>query len=342
MRMTSSGKPPASDSTAGRPARARPRNFLSPSERHRLFWLVMPPALSLFLLLSWYERPWDRPLPAATPQIDTLLRSANVDRRIEDSVIIEADPEPVTAPAEDLGATPESLASVRDDTVFRPGDDEAWFQIWQTLRSTGSEALRRSGARRVGFAELFGQPRSFRGRLIRFRGTIHRLQKVEAPPNGYDIEGYWQAWIEPDGGPASPIVVYFLDIPDGMPHGMKVCESVDVVGYFFKRWAYQASDAIRTAPLVMAAEPIWNRQSAAAPGGTLAGGLALAGIAAVVATTVAAMWLTNGRRERRPAGPDVDLSAALSGIETLTPQESLRRLEAEAASPKPGPAEPWS
>lgn len=294
---------------------------------------MMPPALALFLLLTWLERPWDRPPPAATPQVDTMLRSADLQRTIDGSVIIEADPKPVWAAAEDLGATPESLATVRDDTVFRPGDDEAWFQIWQRIRSTGPEALRRAGARRVGFAELFDQPISFRGRLIRFSGTIHRLQKVEAPPNGYGIDGYWQAWVEPDGGPASPIVVYFLGIPDGMPVGMKVCESVDLVGYFFKRWAYQASDAIRTAPLVMAAEPIWKRRSALTPGGTFIGGVALAGMAGLVAVTAAAIWLADGPRRRRPAGPDVDLSTALAGIETLTPEESLRRLEAEAASP---------
>jgi hypothetical protein len=64
--------------------------------------------------------------------------------------------------------------------------------------------------------------------LVRFRGTLHRLEKMVAPANEYDIKDYWQGWLEPEGGPVSPIVVYFLRLPDGMPHGMKISEQVDV------------------------------------------------------------------------------------------------------------------
>jgi len=308
---------------------AQPRNYLSRAEHRRLFWRFMPPAIVLFLALSWLERGWLRqPAPPAPPQVDTRLAGAHVERTVDDAVVIEVEPEPFVGTADELGASAASLAEVRDDTVFRGGDEEAWFQIWMTLRSTDAEALRRADARPVSFIELFGQPRSFRGRLVRFTGTVHRLQKVEAPPNDYDITGYWQAWIEPDGGPTSPIVVYFLRLPAGMPSGLRVREPVEVVGYFFKRWAYEATDTVRRAPLVMALEPAWKPLRPAPAGGTATGGYALLAMTGLVAATLLGLRLANrGALHREEPRPE-NLSESLAGLETLPPAEALARLAA--------------
>ena len=270
--------------------------------------------------------------PAGPPQINTVLKSAAVERTVDGAVVIEADPEPFVAEADEVAASVSSLEKVRDDTVFRPGDDEAWFQIWMTLRSGDLGALRRADARRVSFPELYGQPRSFRGRLVQFSGTLHRLQKVQAPANQYDIDGYWQAWIEPDDGPASPIVVYFLRLPAGLPEGMKLAEPVEVIGYFFKRWAYQASDTIRTAPLVMALEPIWKPHKAPVPGGTSAGSYALLMMGALVALTLLGIrFASTGAPRRLPPPPD-DLATALANVELFSPEEALRKIAAEQAA----------
>jgi hypothetical protein len=300
----------------------------------------MPPAIVIFLALSWIEQAYFRPpAPPAPPQIDTVLKSATVERTVEGAVVIEADPEPFVAEADDVGASSSSLEKVRDDTVFRPGDDEAWFQIWMTLRSGDMDALRRADARRVSFPELYGQPRSFRGRLVRFSGTLHRLQKVQAAANDYDISSYWQGWVEPDDGPASPIVVYFLRLPPGMPEGMKLAEPVEIIGYFFKRWAYQASDTIRTAPLVMALEPIWTPHKAPAPGGTSAGSYALLVIGALVALTLLGIRLASAGPPRRPPPPPGDLSTALADVELFSTEEALRKIAAEQSRTENTPAE---
>jgi hypothetical protein len=334
---------PAAHATAKEPRR-RPRNYFSRSDNRRLFWTFMPPAVVIFLALSWIERAYFRPAgPPPPAQVDTVLTSAAVERTIDDAVTIEAQPEPLLAAANELGASLHALETVRDDTVFRPADEEAWFQIWSGLRAGDMQAMRRSDARRVSFAELYGQPRSFRGRLVRFSGTLHRLQKVEAPPNNYAIAGYWQAWVEPDDGPASPIVVYFYRLPEGMPHGLKIREPVEVIGYFFKRWAYQATDTIRTAPLVMAIEPIWKPHKPPAPGGTAASSIALWTIGALVAITLIVMRLANSGGRRREAPPPSDLSAALSGVELFSPDEALRTLAADekaAAGRPPSPPAP--
>ena len=152
----------------------------------------MPPAIVLFLSLTWLENAYLRPpRQPGPPQVDTKLAAAEVERTVDGAVVIERDPEPFVAGAEEeLGASEHNLETVRDDTVFRPGDQEAWFQIWMKLEASDMQALRKAKPREVSFAELFGQPRSFRGRLVRFSGTIHRLQKVEAPPNNYNVKDY--------------------------------------------------------------------------------------------------------------------------------------------------------
>jgi hypothetical protein len=317
-----------------------PRNYLSRAEHRRLFWRFMPPAIVLFLALSWIERAWLRPVAQPGPaQVDTRLAGAHLERTVDDAVVIEAEPEPFIGAADELGASARSLAEVRDDTVFRTGDEEAWFQIWMTLRSTDARALKRADARAVSFIELFGQPKSFRGRLVRFTGTVHRLQKVQAPANDYDITNYWQAWVEPADGPASPIVVYFLQLPEGMPHGMRVREPVDVVGYFFKRWAYEATDTVRTAPLVMALEPIWKPLPPPPAGGTMIGSYALVTMAGLVIATLLAISFA-GEKALQRGGPQPDnLTESLADVEPFSPGAALEQLAAaeRGSGPKPPP-----
>jgi len=320
------------------------RNYLARSEQRRIFWLFMPPALVAMLLLGWVERTWFATAPAPVrPQVDTRVAEASTDPSVADAVVIEAE---VDVPAGDaealdveaLGAAADALARVRDDTVFRGAEEEAWFQIWMTLRSADMRSLVQAPARRVSFTELFGQPRSYRGRLVRFRGTLHRLEKLSAPANQYDIKDYWQGWLEPEGGPVSPMVVYFLRLPAGMPHGMKISESVDVVGYFFKRWAYAATDTVRIAPLVLALEPVWKPRPSGAPAGNSIGNIALVTMAALVVLTMLGIGAAGRGPGRKQPPPPTDLSTALSDVELFSPDEALRRLADADRSPDRSPA----
>ena len=330
---------PAAEELPLRSRRKRPRNYLVRSEQRRVFWLFMPPAMVVLLLLGWIERTWQASPPAADrPQVDTTVMEVPADPAVADAVMIEAEPTLPAAAADECGATSEALARVRDDSMFRATDEEAWFQIWMTLRSSEMKSLLNSPARRVSFGELYGQPLTFRGRLVRFRGPLHRLEKMSAPPNQYDIRDYWQGWLEPEGGPASPIVVYFLRLPARMPTGMKIDESVEVVGYFFKRWAYAATDTIRIAPLVMALEPAWKPRPAAAPQSNSISTVALVTIAAVVLLTLLGIRAADRAPARPHEQPPTDLSAALSNVEIFSTEESLRRLADSEHSPTQSPA----
>jgi hypothetical protein len=316
-----------------------PRNFLSRRENRRIFWLFMPPAMLVMLALGWVERQWfGRPVAPSPPQVDTRVAAIRGEAPDAESVMIEMDREqPATLPeGRGLAASAEALAKVRDDTVFRAADEDAWFQILTTLRSAESGPPPRSAAQAVSFAELFGQPTSFRGRLVRFRGTLRRLEKLAAPPNPYGFADYWQGWLEPEGGPPSPIAVYFLQVPPGIPEGPSIREPVEVVGYFFKRWAYAATDAVRLAPLVLALEPAWRQQPAGRRGHDPIGTAALLTIAALVLLTLAGIRAAGGgpTRRRPPAEPR-DLATALADVEACSTEESLRRLADAARNREP-------
>jgi hypothetical protein len=315
------------------------RNWHSAAEQRRLFWILVP----IVLLAAWAERSWLGPTANAPQEpIDTVLGRGPVTRTIDDGITIEAleangtsegetptgDASGAVAPRPEAMAEPADLGLVRDDTVFRSADQRAWFAIWQRLQVEAAAGSRPRG-RAVTFAQLFSQPRSFRGRRVRIAGTIRRLQEVAAPTNALGIGAYWQAWLEPADGPASPIVVYFLSLPPGTPSGMRVEIPVIVDGVFFKRWAYQASDAIRLAPLLMATEPETPPRITSGRGTTAIVGWALISIAGLLATT----WLALHRaasnppsKRRLPESIDADFSAVI----VVDPREALAKLaEAE-------------
>lgn len=320
-------------------SRSGPRNYLAPRERRRMFWLLMPPALVAVLALGWIERTWfPRREAAGVPQVDTRLAAARGAATAGEAVVIEPEPERFEPAGGELSASVESLAQIRDDSLFRRDEQPAWIETWLKLQATDPVALRRA-ARPVSFTEMFGQPLSFRGRAVRFKGTLRRLELLRTPANEHGITDYWQGWVEPAGGPPSPILVQFLRKPEGMPAGMKIAEPVEVAGYFFKRHAYQAVDTLRRAPLVLAIEPAWSPRTPAEPGGTSLGTVAVVTMAGVVAATALALFLGNrGRGAARPA-PPTDLDEALSGVDAVSTGEALRRLAAEHAAAESPPPE---
>ena len=130
--------------------------------------------------------------------------------------------------------------------------------------------------------------------------------------------------------PSSPVVVQCLRLPDGMPTGMRIDEPVEVTGYFFKNYAYNASDTIRVAPLIIALEPVWKPRAPAdrAPLATH-GGVTLV-MLATAAALVLATWVgfsrggrpMPGHRSPEPTG----LDAALADVKPFSVEESLRDL----------------
>lgn len=300
----------------------RPRNYLAGAERHRLLWRVGPPALVLLLVCGWIEKTWLQPQPDPPPaQVDTVLARLPAEPAVGDAVRIattEAGPggdggAGMSPPTDrhPRGASAAALGRVRDDTLFRSDDEPAWSDLCASLAAFPAWPPDRGLVRPVSYADLHGQSRALRGQLVGFRGILRRLVAVEPNPARDGPQPRWQGWIEPDGGPPTPIVVYFLDVPADMPRGLDTTETVDVSGYFFKRWAYQATDAVRTAPLVLSRSPRWSPRRQAEPGGHRWGGWGIGAITGLMLVT----WVGLHLAARAPRARPRDATPAWDGID---------------------------
>ncbi|MFV1963934.1 MAG: hypothetical protein ACC628_00815 [Pirellulaceae bacterium] len=159
-----------------------------------------------------------------------------------------------------------ALNAVHDDTVWRGAEQYAWFRLIEKLQNTNGEGTAAAPETPIGFLALFRQPDAYRGKLVRFRGTATLAYRVQAPENVQGIENYFVFWLRPEGGPNSPLVVYALEAPPGFPEikdkdldqtTTRLEEDFEVVGYFFKRWAYRAQDGLNTAPVLLTKCPRW-------------------------------------------------------------------------------------
>jgi hypothetical protein len=317
----------ADSPTVGR----RPRNFLATQERRRLFWAVMPPALIVVVAVELLTRSNGPPGPPPEPQIDTRLEAvAGPPPAAGEVTILPADEPFEMAAPEELAASRVALGRVRDAAFFSQSDHDAWLESFLTLQ--GYEGRRLAAAREVGFTEIFGQPKSFRGRPVRMRGTLRRVELLRAPANNYGIDEFWQGWLEPAGGPASPVIVHFLDLPEGMASGMDIREPVVIDGCFFKNMAYRAADDVRVAPLLLTRSPARPPASGVAAGGgwwdLSLGLIGVATMLSIVAAIAIGFFLVGrGRKpDSRPAAEDLD--EALTGVAPVSLSESLRRVAA--------------
>lgn len=162
------------------------------------------------------------------------------------------------------------LRAVVDNSPWRSSEREIWFRLLGKLQQRTPEELKQGSTGTVGYAQLFKQSESYRGKLVTIRGAAHDVYSVEAPENAYGIERYWVYWLRPAGGPNSPILVYALHKPDGFPSidiaasglgKMPSIEDVEFTGFYFKRYAYQGQGGLYTAPMMLAREPVWIKSA---------------------------------------------------------------------------------
>lgn len=238
-------------------------NYLGRREQRRLLMLVLALGLVVFAMQEaakperwhwlWQGQPPSTPLPANEAPIDTRL---SVDRpELDDDEILVTQPD-TSADTTDAkyppGVDAELLATVRDDTIFRGSEHEAWFHLFELLSSRDESQLAAESLGPLTFAQLFRQPDAYRGRLVTVSGRLRRAVWQTAPTNERGIEGYYQTWLQPDDNPADPMVIYCLKLPPGIPTGESISAEVTATGFFFKRWAYEAPGALRVAPVLLA------------------------------------------------------------------------------------------
>ena len=218
------------------------RNYFARREQRRLLTLVMALGLAIFMMNE-----------ARKP--DNWLWITSISR----ADVEPAEPKENAIGRYFTGVKPEYLDTVRDDTIFRHDEQDAWFHLLQILEKTDQQTLEKASIGRVSFAQLFSQSNDYRGRLVTLYGNVRRAHRLTAPKNDYGIKRYYQIWFQPEDNPTTPMVVYCLHLPKGFPTGMDVSAETAITGFFFKRWVYKAQDSLQTAPVVLARTVDWRK-----------------------------------------------------------------------------------
>jgi hypothetical protein len=265
--------------------------------------------------------------------------SSTVDTRFSPSATGASEPDSVTivAPRDPIensdGDTQDSvnaalLSKVRDDTPWIRDDEiDAWLNLWNVLARSSDAQIARGSVGEVGFVELFGQPRAYRGKLVTMRGAARQAEYLEAAKNDAGVKGYYRVVLEPQSGPDEPVFLYTLKLPQGFPVGEKIRAEVTATGYFFKRMVYTTKDAqLRRAPVIMARTVDWQRPSTqlAEKNGAIVGILMAATVLGLLAFFVLSHWASPAGASARVRRPEA--LAPIDESNVVDVQESLARL----------------
>jgi hypothetical protein len=190
---------------------------------------------------------------AAKQPIDTRLPpKARTPLKADEFVAEARDKQPLPAGKKFFpGVNAEFLSEVRDDTVFRSAEADAFHHLLAICQATDEQTLENASVGPVTFTQLFTQPKEFRGELVTIEGTVRRNESLPAVANKYGIKRYAKLVIEPTDR-AEPLLAYCVEPPEDLPLGDKLHQSIRLTGFFYKRQAGMAGDGIRTWPLVLA------------------------------------------------------------------------------------------
>jgi hypothetical protein len=248
----------------------------------------------------------------------------------------------------DVAIAPEILRSVQDDFVgLRAAEAEAYFHVLGRVRALDAGSLEQASAGLVDFAVLMDSPDRFRGRPVTVEGELKGLTPIPVAENAAGVEALWEGWVFNRDSWPNPWCVRAVEIPEGIPQGSRLSQSVRVrvTGYFFKKYGYASEGGFHKAPLLLARRIEWVRTPVAAA--TPAAGLGpwiLGGAVAIALGLGVMVWrLKAGDRRfeetqrRRFSDAPRESIEALAGVETTELSNLFRRLADEDSS-RPGAA----
>lgn len=231
-----------------------------------------------------------------------------------------------------------ALMEIRDDMVWRPAEQHAWFRLFEKLLEQEPQSLQQQSLGEVSFVQLFRQTNEYRGQVVTVKGRVELAYRVTPPKNDIGVEQYYVCWLRPTDSSDSPIVAYLLELPAGFPRvgneHTALREDLTLTGYFFKRWAYGAKDGIRTAPLVLARTPEWHAAPPLPISKLPSPGVAAAAVLMVVLLAIMVSRLafsasdalpTRSRLSARDPEPK-QFEALVAGKVRPTPADRLREL----------------
>jgi len=158
---------------------------------------------------------------------------------------------------------------------------------------------------------LFNAPDQQRGGLFLLSGEALRAVQVRVDDpdvvRRFGIRQYYEIELVTPDSQNNPLVVCVADLPEGLPLGDKIHQSVRVAGFFLKSWAYNTAAGekrLQLAPLLVARSLEWIATPEAAPQSTLAAVL----LGATLAVAAGLMWyLRRGDRRALAAARQASL-----------------------------------
>lgn len=153
------------------------------------------------------------------------------------------------------------VASLRDAAPWTHSESLAFWRLLQRTTAAVGDATASenfAAAPLVSTRQLDAEADSLRGQPVRFRGRLHRVERVEREFAPLNIRGgYWVLWLRGEDEALQPVAIYTTD-----PFAAELAVQVDqresdyppleVQAIFAKRLAYASADGLQVGPALMA------------------------------------------------------------------------------------------
>ncbi|MBE6428931.1 MAG: hypothetical protein E7028_10220 [Planctomycetaceae bacterium] len=160
---------------------AKPIDFRYHKNRRNFSWAIL--GIGIVLILSW---------TLFQKETLTFLFSLNDPNRVPPEWMNQM--EDISRPERYLDVlTPDMLDGIKDHAPVSASETKTVMRLWNRLNAMTLEEIRDVSIGRVLFAQYFKQPETYRGNVLRIRGTVRLIQKVEIPN-----------WLKKSNGQSSP------------------------------------------------------------------------------------------------------------------------------------------
>ncbi len=238
------------------------------------------------------------------------------------------------------------LASLRDATPWTKSESTAFWRQLQRGRDQHAgpaAASAESEPPLLSTLQLEAEFAVYRGRSVRYRGTVRRADRIDRGHPNFGIEQYWSLWLRGDDEAPQPITVYTTQAVAKQLERAVQSEQfpqIEVLGIVGKRLAYASAAGVEVAPTLFASSII---QFADAPppisGPTTAELASDFGWAIFIGCLLAACGLlpilTNWRRRTARSLRGVSSKLIVCGVLFANPLGVQAQPEQEAAATPP-------
>ncbi len=146
------------------------------------------------------------------------------------------------------------VGSLRDASTWTKSETVPFWRLIQ--RGQGRGAADVPAPPVVSTLQLESQANLLRGKFVRFRGAVRRVERVakEFPPLGLD-KGYWLMWLRGEDDAVQPVAVYttesrVAELAAKLAEDPTVFPAIEIVAIYAKRLAYGSTAGVQVAPVL--------------------------------------------------------------------------------------------